>query len=379
MKEVENFVQKPLRIDDSFYIIVYTTIYMNKEKIEIRKHRRNAMATRVISAVLCVEQGIYGSLFVKIGSMQQKIYFFSALVVGAMFLATYLLPLLYKPKTGLFLGFAEMVPLAVGMTIAYLRMIYAPEPFRSIPTIYMAVLFGGAVVFMLSYQQSAILYGLFIILSILGVESVLKTDSTIPFKADFLINGVIAWAVSAINYRAFLSQQEQKVLIEEQNAQLIHLSERDWLTGIFNRRKLDESIQKAMLSHPDPCPYTSLILFDLDFFKQINDCHGHQAGDNILKELVRLVSKQIQEDEMFGRWGGEEFMILAKRNGKQVAENIRKTVQQASFPQGVNVTASFGVCDFEEVASAQLLMKAVDKALYRAKEQGRNQVVVSSC
>lgn len=169
------------------------------------------------------------------------------------------------------------------------------------------------------------------------------------------------------------------MLIEEQNAQLIHLSERDWLTGIFNRRKLDESIQKAMLSHPDPCPYTSLILFDLDFFKQINDCHGHQAGDNILKELVRLVSKQIQEDEMFGRWGGEEFMILAKRNGKQVAENIRKTVQQASFPQGVSVTASFGVCDFEEVASAQLLMKAVDKALYRAKEQGRNQVVVSSC
>ena len=336
------------------------------------------MATRVISGVLCIEQTVYGAFFAQRGSALQKVYFLSALVVAVLFIATYLLPYFHRRETGLFLRIGEMIPLAIGMAIAYARMIYTPVVFRGIPTIYMAVLFGGAVIFLLSYYQSAILYGLCIILSIVGAESVLHTDPTIPFKADFLVNGAIAWAVSAINYGSFVREQKQKIYIENQNAQLVTLSERDSLTGLYNRRKLDQSIQKAMLSHPDPCPYTSVILFDLDYFKQVNDTYGHLRGDQVLQEFAQMITKFLKDDEIAGRWGGEEFLMLSTRDGKQVAEQLRLALQQKNLAQVGTLTASFGVATIDKYASAQLLIKAVDKALYKAKDQGRNQVVEAS-
>ena len=351
---------------------------MINEQVQIIKHRRNATATRIISAVLCIEQAVYGYFFALKGSELQKVYFISSIVIALLFLSTYLLPLLYKRETGVFMTIAEMIPLTIGMAIAYTRMLHTSDQFRSIPTIYIAILFGGAVVFLLSYWQSAVLYGLFIIMSILGVESGFDTDPTVPFKADFLVNGIIAWSVSAINYRGFVREQEQKRLIEAQNIQLSTLSERDGLTGLYNRRKLDQSLQKAMLSHPDPCPYTSLILFDLDNFKNVNDTYGHQRGDLVLKELASLITEELQEGELFGRWGGEEFLILSNRDGEQLSEHLRKKIESTTIASVDTITASFGVAVIAFYPSAQLLIMATDKALYKAKDLGRNRVVVAS-
>lgn len=162
----------------------------------------------------------------------------------------------------------------------------------------------------------------------------------------------------------------------------------DPLTGIANRRaflqRLGTDRQQA---RPAASPL-SLILFDLDNFKQVNDRFGHQAGDQILRVVVSLVREHLREDsDLFARIGGEEFAILVPSGRSQaleIAERLRRAVDRApalSLEAGFKVTASFGVADLDpakpgQAAAAEALDRA-DAALYRAKDLGRNRVVAA--
>jgi diguanylate cyclase (GGDEF)-like protein len=125
-----------------------------------------------------------------------------------------------------------------------------------------------------------------------------------------------------------------------------------------------------------------LILFDLDFFKRINDTHGHRAGDIVLKEAVRRAQIELRPYDVLGRYGGEEFMVLLPgcelRAGAVVAERLRKCFADAPFEvdsHKLAVTASFGiVCSSQPHSSLEMLVDAADSALYRAKANGRNRL-----
>lgn len=168
----------------------------------------------------------------------------------------------------------------------------------------------------------------------------------------------------------------------QMQAELERLATTDSLTGLRNRRAFDELLgleltRAQRYGHP-----LTLILFDIDRFKQINDRHGHQAGDRVLVELARVVGSRLRASEVFARWGGEEFFIFAPNTdaaqAAHLAEEIRARVASHDFPAVGQVTISLGVTQYAPGDSRDSLLKRADAALYRAKAGGRNRVEVES-
>ncbi len=154
----------------------------------------------------------------------------------------------------------------------------------------------------------------------------------------------------------------------------------DKLTQIYNRAKFRNILEEFInFSNRYKTPL-SLIYFDLDHFKDINDTYGHEKGDFVLKEAVKVVKKHLRESDIIGRWGGEEFLILLpntdKKGALKVAENIRKAIEKHSF-DGLKLTISFGVTEFNFNESIDEFIDRADMALYKAKKSGRNRVEVA--
>ncbi len=160
---------------------------------------------------------------------------------------------------------------------------------------------------------------------------------------------------------------------------LAHMATHDQLTGVYNRRRMDELIRYE-LSKRRTGDDLVLIMYDIDHFKRINDTYGHNAGDRVLYDLTRLVDATIRSGDSLGRWGGEEFLCLltgtSLANGSMVAERIRSRVAAHDFTTVGRVTISLGVVRARKDDTLESLFSRVDKALYDAKEGGRNRVCV---
>lgn len=157
-----------------------------------------------------------------------------------------------------------------------------------------------------------------------------------------------------------------------------YLATTDTLTGIHNRMKFVKVLdEEADRKRRNKMPM-SLIIFDVDHFKDINDEHGHNIGDEVLKALANLVSKETRSTDFFCRWGGDEFILLLKDDGCDAAiiaaEKIRNLVEATDFPTIGKVTCSFGVAAWKENDTEEKLVVRADKALYDSKSKGRNQV-----
>ena len=163
-------------------------------------------------------------------------------------------------------------------------------------------------------------------------------------------------------------------------SKLKNLSFRDELTGVFNRRYFNELIKKQLYTCRRYKNYFSLIMFDIDHFKEINDNFGHPAGDTILKELSKLIKNIIRDSDVLCRVGGEEFIVIADytnlTEAKKLAEKIRIKISENNFPYVRKVTISLGVTEARDNDTVNSLLERVDKALYNAKENGRNRVEV---
>jgi len=156
------------------------------------------------------------------------------------------------------------------------------------------------------------------------------------------------------------------------------LSTTDELTNSGNRRYFEKKL-KEEISRSSRYNYPfSLVMFDIDHFKVVNDKYGHTVGDEVLKEYSRLVNSYLREDDVFCRVGGEEFMIVlpytSKYAAKEIAEKLRKAIN--IYKKVVPITMSFGVIEFEKNDDFESMYKRVDEALYSAKESGRNMVVI---
>ena len=152
----------------------------------------------------------------------------------------------------------------------------------------------------------------------------------------------------------------------------------DPLTGIYNRRYYHEKIQKEMYKAKRYGLALSVIMTDIDFFKKINDTHGHDVGDEVLKHYTKIIQESLRESDTFCRIGGEEFIIILPHTNKEqavkIADKLRKTIEQSK--KIIPITMSFGVTQYISGESEDYLFKRVDNALYRAKENGRNRVEV---
>jgi diguanylate cyclase (GGDEF)-like protein len=156
------------------------------------------------------------------------------------------------------------------------------------------------------------------------------------------------------------------------------LAERDFLTGIYNRRMFFELISLETERAKRYGRPLSLIMLDLDHFKAVNDTYGHAAGDTVLQTVTRIVMDKIRKNDIFARYGGEEFVILCPEGGIDgavaFAEKLRTSIEQHFFPEAGRITISAGVADYAEKDSEDRFIKKADEALYAAKNDGRNRV-----
>lgn len=172
--------------------------------------------------------------------------------------------------------------------------------------------------------------------------------------------------------------QEIRRQLERSNSELERVARIDKLTGCWNRRHFEEKIEHKRSHAQRSGRPLSLLLFDIDHFKSINDRHGHSVGDQILCELARVVRENIRATDLLSRWGGEEFAILAPDSGLQDAlrlgEKLRAAIEAHDFPEVGEVSISLGVAQIRSGDTVDSWFRRADRALYQAKLGGRNRV-----
>ncbi len=167
--------------------------------------------------------------------------------------------------------------------------------------------------------------------------------------------------------------------LKEAEKELQRLSTTDPLTGAYNRRMFMDLLTKEQQRTDRYGKPFSLLMFDIDHFKVVNDQHGHDAGDRVLMDIVRLSMETIRQTDSLARWGGEEFMVLLPGTDGTMActmgERLRQGVAEHIFTDGCHLTISVGITSLEQSDTIDSLLKRVDEAMYKAKESGRNQVI----
>lgn len=205
-------------------------------------------------------------------------------------------------------------------------------------------------------------------------EQVSNTLTFITFVILSLIYMMIWFFIKHID-------QQQQVIFAK-NQELEQASVTDFLTNIYNRLGFMKISERLLDSAKRYNKSFSIIMFDLDYFKNVNDQHGHDIGDAVLVELANLVTKRLRQSDVFGRFGGEEFIIASMEQNASgaasLAEELRATIETHEFPEKLNLTASFGVAELAGDVLLSDLISYADKALYESKNAGRNSVSLFS-
>jgi diguanylate cyclase (GGDEF)-like protein/PAS domain S-box-containing protein len=178
-----------------------------------------------------------------------------------------------------------------------------------------------------------------------------------------------------LSYSSISEDISDKKIIE-------NISETDKLTQLYNRIKLDRSLENEFNRFKRNKSIFSLILVDIDFFKSVNDTFGHQVGDKVLIQISKILKENCRKIDILGRWGGEEFLIICVNTdilgACNLAEKLRKNIEEFEFDIVKHKTISLGVSQIIENDNIESLIKRVDNNLYQAKRSGRNKIIVDS-
>lgn len=199
---------------------------------------------------------------------------------------------------------------------------------------------------------------------------------------------LIIWEASSRIYMLYIRSRKSDQMIrnllnsysqlETEKKEYETLSTTDMLTGVMNRTGINLFVQKLFGSdfHKE---HIGIVLFDIDHFKQINDNLGHDAGDRVLRKVASIIADNIRATDVFGRWGGEEFILVCpqtiEKDLKTLAEKLCDLVRNHRFDDAVKVTLSAGVTTVHANETFDVIFKRADDALYDAKKAGRNRVV----
>ena len=167
-------------------------------------------------------------------------------------------------------------------------------------------------------------------------------------------------------------------LINDEKKILKQLALKDKLTNLYNRHYIDEYLITEFISFKRYNTSLCIILLDLDNLKYINDNCGHNAGDKLLMDISNILQKSVRHSDVIGRWGGDEFIIIAKetnlKNAIILSNHLKETISKNEFNQKCVITARFGVAEFCQNNTIEETIDKADKALYIAKNRGRNRV-----
>jgi len=285
------------------------------------------------------------------------------------------------------------IPAAAGLLVLFLFLITIyqlsqdKEPFLSAPTVLFITV--GLVILSLLYGQSYNLYWVYPLLVALPV--LLKTRVAIwlailvglivtPFVwMRFDTNTAIIVCLSMVH--TWLISAWLMYAVSQQSRRLTELAVTDPLTGALNRRRLKDEAKEAIQAWQRHKRQSTLLLIDIDHFKLVNDELGHDAGDRAICELVDILKRRLRRLDHVFRYGGEEFVVLLAETDEaqalHVAEELRSYVEQADILPGRKTTVSIGVSAVSQSDAVDDWLKQCDRALYQAKSEGRNRVVVA--
>ncbi|MCK4654412.1 MAG: GGDEF domain-containing protein [Candidatus Cloacimonetes bacterium] len=210
-----------------------------------------------------------------------------------------------------------------------------------------------------------------------------QVQRQIVLRNSFMIAFIILLNIAFIIFTRYRVKTQAHNKLEEAHIKLAEIARRDPLTDLSNRRDMLEKIEyetnRFERSHK---PFT-ILMGDIDFFKAVNDKYGHDCGDYILKEIARIFQSSVRKQDVVGRWGGEEFMLMLPETnldgGRIVAEKIRGKVEKAGFKYQnyeILLTITFGVSTYNTTINIDECIKKADQALYIGKRKGRNCVIL---
>ena len=363
-----------------------------KKEFEIKRFRHNVISILALSVFLTIEQLYYGFFIREWGSINQTIHFVTSFIISIyLFFSFYML----KKKClniNLFNKIFELSFGLLGFGIAIGRSILSEGNIFSLPAIYIAVVYGFAMIFYFRPIKSFLIYFSTSIIAIVLLyyykEDVLSSN----FAADIVSNNIIAWIASIINYKRYLRMAiDEKIIkesneisiektkeIERINKELEYNATMDFLTDLYNRRKSDEILENEWERYKRYKRNFSIIILDIDDFKNINDKYGHNVGDKILNEFAGILKENVRKTDKIGRWGGEEFLIVCPESNLEesliVAEKIRTGICKNKFEVDELITGSFGISTAKGKESIYELVSKADEAMYIAKNKGKNRI-----
>lgn len=192
--------------------------------------------------------------------------------------------------------------------------------------------------------------------------------------------GAVDYITKPIRPSIVKARVKTHIMLKQQHDQLLAMATRDQLTGLYNRHYLADTLSKKVSHCKRHNEALSVIMVDIDHFKNVNDTFGHLMGDLILKAVAKVLGESARKEDIAARFGGEEFVLVldncTAEDAMIKAEKLRKAIQSL-MTQGIETTASFGVAQLtENIQRYEDLLKNADTALYIAKEEGRNCVVM---
>lgn len=227
---------------------------------------------------------------------------------------------------------------------------------------YLAMTPGGAATFSLGYFAGALL----------AVPVGLAAGHRF---APAAVNPVVQFYLVNLVYLGLIGLYAR---YQREHASLKAQAASDFLTGLANRRRAEELIERELGRTARTGAAFSVLLLDLDHFKQINDLHGHNVGDRVLREVSLRLSRALRESDVLSRWGGEEFLALAPSTNAEQARGLAERLTGAlneALTGNLRVTVSIGVATHEPGDTVERLVSRADAAMYQAKALGRNRVV----
>ena len=288
----------------------------------------------------------------------------------------------------------KYIPAVAGLVVLFLFLINIvmlsrdKDPFLSPPSVLLMTL--ALVLMSMVYGQSYNLYWIYPLLVALPV--LLKTRVSVWLG---IVVGIVVTPFVLLRFNTntaiivFLSMAHTWLIsawlmfaASQQSRRLSELAVTDPLTGAFNRRHMQREVKQAYLTYQRYQRPATLLLLDVDYFKRVNDEFGHDVGDRALCTIVDMIKDRLRMMDHVFRYGGEEFVVLLMETDEShaihVAEELRSQIERTNIVPRGNITVSIGVCDVLQADSIDHWQNQCDRALYQAKAEGRNRVVIAT-